>query len=50
MYPEGILCANEIKYAELEVPVLVIQVEYSNTASIHHMNTYTWNAHRYAKK
>lgn len=34
----------------MEVAVLVIEAEYSNTGSIHHMNTHTQNAHRYVEK
>lgn len=47
-YPEGILCVNEIEYADLEIAVIVIWGEYGNTGSFHHMNTH--NAYGYAKK
>lgn len=47
-YPEGILCVNEIEYAELERTVIVIQGEFGSTGSFHHMNIH--NAYGYVKK
>lgn len=47
-YPEGIVCINEMEYAELEIVVIVTGGKYGDTGSLHHMDTHS--VYDYAKK